>query len=119
VPSLLSGRCIAVYPWLQEVYSLHLNYEQGRIQRGGRWGWSPPNLMQSIGAPPEPFLQFLAMNEEEEEKKVKKEEGKARKKEEDGKLSPLFTSILDPPLIASQSVPTRLCRQPNLPQSVL
>jgi len=38
------------------------------------------------------------MNEEEEEKKGKKEEGKARKKEEDGKLSPPFTSILDPPL---------------------
>jgi len=55
-------------------------------------------------SPPKPPLQFLAMNEEEEEKKVKKEEGKARKKEEDGKLSPPFTSILDPPLTRNASL---------------
>ena len=48
--------------------------------------------------------QFLAMNEEEEEEKVKKEEGKERKKEEDGKLSPPFTSILDPPLTRNASL---------------
>ena len=59
--------------------------------------------MQSIGAPLSP-LQFLAMNEEEEEEKVKKEEGKERKKEEDGKLSPPFTSILDPPLTRNASL---------------
>jgi len=44
------------------------------------------------------------MNEEEEEEKVKKEEGKERKKEEDGKLSPPFTAILDPPLTRNASL---------------
>ena len=66
----------------------------------GQVGLEPPTPMQSIGAP----LQFLAMNEEEEEEKVKKEEGKHRKKEEDGKLSPPFTSILDPPLTRNASL---------------
>jgi len=42
---------------------------QGRIQRGGRWGWSPPYPHTVAWSPPELPLQFLAMNEEEEEKK--------------------------------------------------
>ena len=58
---------------------------QGRIQRGGKWGWSPPTPYSLL----EPPLQFLAMNEEEEEEKMKKEEGK-QKKEEHGKLNPFY-----------------------------
>jgi len=71
------------------------------VGAGGAGAPYPPAVHWSPLSPP---TIFLAMNEEEEEEKVKKEEGKERKKEEDGKLSPPFTSILDPPLTRNASL---------------
>jgi len=79
----------------------------------GQVGLEPPYPHAVHWSPLSPPTIFLAMNEEEEEEKVKKEEGKHRKKEEDGKLSPPFTSILDPPL-AEVIYTCSVCPPPTL-----
>ena len=75
-----------------------MQHNQGRIQRGGRGGWSPPYPHRSFGAPLKPPQQFLNLDEEEEGEERRRKKRKKEKRKKKGRLSPPFLDLLDPPL---------------------